>query len=150
MSELFVEEQVVIQAEVFTVWRILTESSYTCTWVRTFQPEFAHLESDWQLGSKVLWQTKDHTTLVDGTVTASEPPHHLSFSVHDVSGTFDAIYSENDGIFYSIETRPNGCCLCVRQGDFAPLGAKAKQFADLTSQSWTRSLPVIKRLAELV
>jgi uncharacterized protein YndB with AHSA1/START domain len=146
--QLFAEQSIVIEAGPEKVWDVLTQSSFTKDWVGDFQPVFAHLESDWKVGSKVLWLTQDGKTLVDGKVSASEPYRKLSFTVHDVSGDFNDVLSDKDGIFYTLTEHNGGAKLSVKQGDFSKVGAKAQDFCEATDKSWQSALLAIKSLAE--
>ena len=57
MPKLFVEKTIEINAPASTVWDVLTNPEQTSEWA----PEFAggaefRIESDWKLGSPVLWR----------------------------------------------------------------------------------------------
>ena len=130
------------------VWDVLTRPEFTQQWVRLFQPVFAELKSDWKLNSLVEWETSEGTVLVDGKVTKYAPYQYLSYTVHDTSGGFDDVQSDEDGIVYELNERDGHTLLIVRQGDFKKVGERAQEFRDATAESWARALPMIKELAE--
>jgi uncharacterized protein YndB with AHSA1/START domain len=149
VSELFTNNQVIIDAPAARVWDVLTKPGLTMLWVGHFQSVFASLESGWQVGNAVYWRTPDGKTLVDGKVTLAARPDALSFTVHDLSGKFDAVRSDRDGIFYTLDQQNDHTRLQVTQGDFAKMGKDAKIYYDSTTASWAGALPQIKHLAEL-
>lgn len=149
MTSLYAEQTISIDASPQKVWDTLTKVQYTRQWVNKFQPVFSSLNSDWKLGSLVEWQTPEGKTLVDGKVTAYKPYEYLSYTVHDVSGSFDDVQSDEDGIFYQLKERDNNTILTVKQGDFSKVGEKAQELCNATVESWKRVLPVVKQLAEL-
>jgi hypothetical protein len=65
MSKLFVDKSIQINAPAAKVWEVLTEREYTGKWA----PEFSrgssfYLESDWKLGSPVVWKDSENKTIV--------------------------------------------------------------------------------------
>jgi uncharacterized protein YndB with AHSA1/START domain len=73
MSKLFVDKTIEINAPASKVWDVLTRREQTAEWA----PEFAggaefHIESEWKLGSRVLWKDRDGNVIVEGEVTALE------------------------------------------------------------------------------
>jgi uncharacterized protein YndB with AHSA1/START domain len=89
MPKLFVEKTIEINAPASKVWEVLTNPEQTAEWA----PEFAggtefHIESDWQLGSPVLWRGQGGSVIVQGNVTALEPKKLLRFTVFDMGGSF--------------------------------------------------------------
>jgi uncharacterized protein YndB with AHSA1/START domain len=130
------------------VWQVLTQAEFTSEWVNAFQPIFGALQSEWQLGSHVAWQTPEGKTLVDGKVTACTTYRYLAYTVHDMSGAFDDVQSDEDGITYQLKAANDHTLLTVRQGDFSKIGEKGQEFCNLTAESWSRVLPIVKQLAE--
>ena len=63
MEKLFVNKTIEINAPASKVWNALTRREYTDQWALEFTggTEF-HIESDWKLGSPVLWTGQDGIT----------------------------------------------------------------------------------------
>ncbi len=85
MLKLFVDKTIEIDAPAFKVWDVLTRPEYTGQWA----PEFSggaplRIESEWRVGSPVLWKDQDGKVVVEGNVTALEPEKLLRFTVFDV------------------------------------------------------------------
>jgi len=87
MEKLFVNKTIKINAPASKVWNALTRSEYTDQWALEFTggAEF-HIDSDWKLGSPVIWTGQDGSVIVQGNVTALEPQKFLRFTVFDVRG----------------------------------------------------------------
>ena len=98
MEKLFVEKTIEINAPASTVWNALTRREYTDQWALEFSggSKF-HIESDWKLGSPVLWKGLDGSVIVQGNVTANEPNKFPRFTVFDVRGEKPPV-TEEDGI----------------------------------------------------
>jgi uncharacterized protein YndB with AHSA1/START domain len=148
MSRLFVDESVEIDASAQRVWAVLTSPEHTREWASEFSaggPEM-HIESDWTLGSAVLWKDRKGRVIVEGNVRAIEPNGLLRYTVFDLQGPRHAA-GPDDGITFKLTERGGKTVLWVSQGDFSlvPEGAK---YRDLTEEIWARALVRIKRLAE--
>jgi uncharacterized protein YndB with AHSA1/START domain len=81
---------------------VLTSPGHTREWAPEFSggAEF-RIESDWKLGSPVLWKGQDGNVIVEGKVTAVEPNTFLRFTVFDVRGEKPPV-TEEDGITYEL------------------------------------------------
>ncbi len=81
MEKLFVEKSIKINTPASRVWDVLTKPEFTDQWAPEFSggAEF-HIESDWKLGSPVLWKGQDGSVIVQGNVTALEPNKFLRFT----------------------------------------------------------------------
>ncbi len=157
MSTLFVDKSIQINAPASRVWDALTERACTDAWAAEFSsggPEF-HIESDWKLGSPVLWKGQDGSVIVEGTVTALEPKKLLRFTVSDTRGE-KALMREDDGITYQLTEhdgppdqagRTGTTTLRLLQGDFSAM-ADGEKYCRLSAQTWDRVLPVVKEWAE--
>ncbi|HUD11908.1 MAG TPA: SRPBCC family protein [Candidatus Saccharimonadia bacterium] len=106
MDKLYARESIVIAAPPEIVWGALTDANSTAAWVGHFQAVFARLESDWHRGSRVEWKNKTGGILVDGRVIEERRLRLLKYTVHDTSGAFDDVKSDEDGITYQL--RPMG------------------------------------------
>jgi uncharacterized protein YndB with AHSA1/START domain len=149
MTELYVDQQIRIRASAQTVWEVLTLPKFTSRWVGQFQSVFTVLDSDWALGSPIYWRTAQEKVLVDGKITRSESPKKLSFTVRDVSGNFDSVQTDEDGIFYELTEADGITSLRVRQGDFGKVPEGDKYYR-ITDESWERAMGAIKGVAESI
>lgn len=149
MAKLYVDKKIRINAPAQKVWEALTGRACTDIWSLEFGSDgpLMHIESDWQLGSPVLWKDEEGTLLVEGTVTALTPQKMMRYTVFDTRTERPAAGPE-DGITYELVEREGNTMLHVRQGDFGALPDGAKHRA-LSAQTWDRVLSRIKTLAEV-
>lgn len=147
MPKLFVDKTIEIHAPASKVWEKLTMPDYTAQWASEFTggAEF-HIESDWQLGSPVLWKDQDGNVIVEGNVTALEPNKFLRFTVFDVRGEKPPV-TEEDGITFELAEQSGKTTLHVLQGDFSAM-PEGEKYQRLSAEVWDRVLPKIKALAE--
>jgi len=148
MSGLFVDKTIEIDAPAPRVWHVLTGRKQTTQWAKEFArggPEF-HPESDWNLGSPVLWKREDGEVVVDGNVMAREPNRLLRFTVFDTSSPRHPI-GQDDGITYELAERDGKTYLHLRHGDFAAL-ENGETYRNQSEQIWDRVLPLVKEMAE--
>lgn len=149
MAKLFVNKTVEIDAPPSRVWEVLTRRIYTDLWALEFSsggPQ-SYIESDWKLGSPVLWTGDDSKVIVEGTVTAMEPNTLLRFTVSDTRSEEKAPAGKEDGITFKIAETNGKTLLQVLQGDFSVM-PKGDKYYRLSAAAWDRVLPIIKRLAE--
>src|SRR5205807_6828368 len=104
------------------------------------------IESDWNLGSPVLWKGQDGNVIVEGEVTALEPNTFLRFTVFDVRGEKPPV-TEEDGITYELTEQSGKTTLRLLQGDFSVM-AEGEKYHRLSAEVWDRVLPEVKALAE--
>ncbi len=147
MPKLFVEKTIEINAPASKVWDVLTRREQTGEWA----PEFSggaqfHIDSDWNLGSPVLWKGQDGNVIVEGEVTALEPNTFLRFTVFDVRWEKPPV-TEEDGITYELTEQSGKTTLRLLQGDFSVM-AEGEKYHRLSAEVWDRVLPKIKALAE--
>ncbi|TMB84582.1 MAG: hypothetical protein E6J48_02015 [Chloroflexi bacterium] len=135
MEKLFVEKSIKINTPASRVWDVLTKPEFTDQWAPEFSggAEF-HIESDWKLGSPVLWKGQDGSVIVQGNVTALEPNKFLRFTVFDVRG-------------YELTEQNGETMLRLSQGDFSVM-AEGEKYHRLSAEVWDRVLPKVKELAE--
>ena len=147
MEKLFVHKTIEINAPISKVWDALTRREYTDQWALEFTggAEF-HIESDWKLGSLVLWTGQDSNVIVQGNVTALEPEKFLRFTVFDVRGEKWPVTDE-DGITYKLKEQDGKTLLQISQGDFSTM-AEGEKYRDLSAEIWDRVLLKVKVLAE--
>lgn len=147
MSKLFVDKSIEINAPVAKVWEVLREREYNAKWA----PEFSggspfHIESDWKVGSPVLWKDAEDKTIVEGNVTALEPEKLLRFTVFDIRSERPPVTKE-DGITYQFLEKNGKTTLQVLQGDFSVM-PDGEKYRDISAEVWDRVLPKVKELAE--
>jgi len=147
MEKLFVNKTIEINAPASIVWNALTEREYTDQWALEFTggAEF-HIESDWKLGSPVLWTRQDGSVIVQGNVTALEPQKFLRFTVFDVRGEKPPV-TEEDGITYELTEQNGRTLLRISQGDFSAM-TDGEKYRNLSAEIWDRVLLKVKALAE--
>src|SRR5947209_5916927 len=147
MEKLFVEKSIKINAPASRVWDALTRPEFTDQWALEFSggAEF-HIESDWKLGSPVLWTGQDGSVIVQGNVTALEPQKFLRFTAFDVRGEKPPVTDE-DGITYELTEQNGKTLLKVSQGDFSTM-AEGEKYRDMSAEIWDRVLAKVKALAE--
>jgi uncharacterized protein YndB with AHSA1/START domain len=148
MKKLFVCQSIEIQAPTSKVWAVLTRPEYTDQWSNAFAGGTAfHIQSDWMLGSPVLWKDPEGRTIVEGNVTAFEPDRLLRFTAFDVRSPERQTIHEEDGITYKLMQKDGKLTLHLMQGDFSNL-AEGKKYRTASAEVWSRVLPKIKALAE--
>ena len=147
MEKLFVEKSIKINTTASSVWDVLTKPEFTDQWAPEFSggAEF-HIESDWKLGSPVLWKGQDGSMIVQGNVTSLEPNRFLRFTVFDVRGEKPPV-TEEDGITYELTEQNGKTILRLSQGDFSMM-AEGEKYQRMSAEVWDRVLPKVKELAE--
>ena len=148
MAKLFVDKMIDISAVPSKVWEVLTSREHTATWA----PEFSggspfQIDSDWNLGSPVLWKDQDGKVIVEGTVTAIEQNKLLRFTVFDVRSAERPSTTEESGITYQLSEKNGKTTLHVLQGDFSVM-ADGEKYRDMSAEVWDRVLSSVKELAE--
>jgi uncharacterized protein YndB with AHSA1/START domain len=147
MTKLFVDKTIEINVPIAQVWDVLTRREMTGKWASEFTGGAPfYIESEWKLGSPVLWKDQNGAVIVEGTVTALEPYMLLRFTVFDVNSEKPPV-TEEDGITYRLSEQGGKTTLQVRQGDFSGM-ADAERFHRMGEEIWERVLPKVKVLAE--
>ena len=146
MAPLVVDQSIKIKAPTEKVWDVLTNPEFTRQWAKYFGDFHGKLESDWKLGSPVLWTENDGTVVVEGEVSAVYPGKMLRFTVFDTQMP-RPMTSETDGITYTLVGNNGDTLLSVRQGDFGKMES-GKSYYDATVDTWNKVLPKVKELAE--
>ncbi len=119
---------------------MLTRPEQTREWAPEFSGGAAfHIESNWTLGSPVLWKDQDGNVIVEGKVTAVEPHTFLRFTVFDVRGEKPPV-TEEDGITYMLTEHAGKTTLRLLQGDFSVM-AEGEKYRRLSAEVWDRVLP---------
>lgn len=149
MTKLFVDKKIEINAVASKVWEAITKRENSDQWALEFSsggPQF-YIESDWNLGSLVLWKGKDGVVNVEGIVTAREQNKLLRFTVFDVRSLQKIDVNEEDGITFELAEDNGMTILHILQGDFSPM-EDGEFYRDASARIWDKVLPKIKELAE--
>ena len=150
MKKLYVENSIEIAASPARVWQVLTLPAWTQKWAREFGAT-GPIDSNWAIGSTVLWRNAQGEVYVRGNVIDAIPLQLLRFTVCDVfspamrpvSGSAVDEITQS----YSLVARQEHTVLHIAHGDFAKL-ANGEQLYPLVIQLWDRLLPRLKGLAE--
>jgi uncharacterized protein YndB with AHSA1/START domain len=143
---LFVEKTMEIHASAAAVWDAFL--NHTDQWASEFtqgNPEL-HIESDWNMGSPVLWKTKEGKIIVEGTVTGLVPGEMIRFTAFDASVERPVI-TEEDGIMIVVAEGDCHTVFGVRHGDFSCL-KDGEQHRDASEKIWDRVLDTVSFLAQ--
>jgi uncharacterized protein YndB with AHSA1/START domain len=143
MEKLFVEQSIVINAPAAIVWEVLTHADLNVQWIREWWPEIKEVRSEWKTAGPVTWITEDGETGAEGKVFISSPPVMLSFSFK-VNGLE---MEKQEDITYKLEETECDTTLHVSVGDFGDTPEHMACYPGAV-ESWEKSLPQIKRLAE--
>ena len=143
MPKLFVQKSIEINASASKIWEVLTNSEMAKKWIKEFWTDFGSLESDWKLGSPVLWKVSNGKIGAEGNVSIAEPYTMLQFSfkVNDTP-----VFKQED--LYKIEDLDGRSVLVVSMGDFGDTPEHEMCYSGAV-ESWDKALPKIKELAEL-
>ena len=109
-------------------------------------PRF-HIESDWHMGSPVLWKDEEGMVIVTGNETAVDPHKFLRFTVFDVRRNEKLAVAKEDGTTCQLTEQRGKTVLHIRQGDFSVL-SEGKKYRDMSETIWEQVLPTMKELAE--
>lgn len=138
MSELKRFYEIYIRADARKIWHALTQADFTAQYFHA-----TRVESDWKVGSKVVYRLPDDTLAVDGEVLEVDPPNRLVI-------TWRALYSEEfsregySKVVFEIATVDEFVCkLSVTHNEF-PQGSKLYEHV----QGWVAIISSLKSLLE--
>jgi uncharacterized protein YndB with AHSA1/START domain len=143
MEEATVRKSVSIDAAAGKVWEVLLEPRFTKEWGGEFM-EGCYVESDWNLGSEVIWKDGDGTPFVSGVVSDIWPESLL------IVGFYDDVSSrppEPPGEFketYALSEEDGRTILSI----IAELGPVDEETFNNASSLWDNALQEIKELSE--
>lgn len=149
MPKLFVDKKIEINASATKVWEAITKRESSDQWALEFSsggPQF-HIESDWNLGSPVLWKGENGISIVEGIVTVFDQNKFLRFTVFDVRSSQKIDANEEDGITFELAEENGETTLHILQGDFSQM-EDGEKYRDASAEIWDKVLPIIKKLAE--
>lgn len=143
MARLFVEKAIEVHAPASKVWDVLTNPALTKEWIKEWWPDLLILESDWKVGSPMLWKLADGIIGAEGTVSVVEPYTMVRFSFK----VNDPTTSKQEDLTHRLEEREGHTKLSVSVGDFGDTPEHELCYPGAV-EAWNRSLPKIKELAE--
>jgi uncharacterized protein YndB with AHSA1/START domain len=149
MQELFVKNQIVINAPISKVWDILTNPQQTKKYM--FGCETV---SDWKPGSPLLWKgiwEEKEMVFVKGNIKKIENEKHLSYTTFDPNNPKMEDKPENyTTVTYDLSESDGKTILKVTQGDFAKVDEGEKRYLEVfnNGEGWNPTLVEIKKLAE--
>lgn len=145
MEEIFIHNEIKINAPVSEVWDVLVNPEKTklymfgCTVI-----------SDWKIGSPVLWQgAEDGVTYVKGILVHFEKEKIFSFTTFDPSDNLEDIPENYLTATYILSADGNSTHLKVSQGNYATVANGAERYDDTLAQGgWGAVLEGIKKILE--
>jgi uncharacterized protein YndB with AHSA1/START domain len=147
MTPLIAEKSIEIAAPASNVWTVL--AARTSEWSDLFGAK-GPIESDWKVGSDVLWRNADGVVYVRGRVLASEPAKLLRFTVRSTQREMQPLSGRpEDDITqtYALAEHGGRTTLSVAHGDFRHL-AKGEEIYPAVMAGWDQLLARFKTLAE--
>lgn len=147
IKSLYVQQSVDIKASPQTVWDVLTDSTLSREWISTWWPDVT-LKSDWEAGSRVIWETAGGAVGAEGEVTLlkrdPDPMMILEFTFRvNHQGA-----AKQEKVKYFITPRGDHTKLTVFVGNFGDTPEHEECYPG-AEEAWKRSLAKIKELAEI-
>ena len=143
MKPLFVQKTIRINAPVSKVWKVLTDVNLTRHWIRLMWTGFLSLESDWKLGSEVLWKGVGEKTEFYGKVLSVKITKLLEYNFI----LNNPEISKEEIITYELEKNDKYTILTISMGNFG-VTSEHELCYPRALDGWKKALPTIKTLAE--
>jgi uncharacterized protein YndB with AHSA1/START domain len=130
--------EIYIKADARNIWDALTQPEFTAQYFHA-----TRVESDWQVGSKVVYRLADDTLAVDGEVLEVDPPTRLVI-------TWRALYSEDfsregfSRVTFEIATVDESVCKLSVSHDEFPEGSGLYEHV----KGWVAIISSLKSLLE--
>ncbi len=142
-TELIVRNSIEINAMPERVWDALINPAITPKYMFN-----CAAESDWQVGSPVLWKgVADGITYVQGHVVANEPYSKLAYSTFGPGMGLEDVPSNYPVATYELQEANGKTILSISQGDFADM-EKGQERYDETVGGWEMTLKALKAVVE--
>lgn len=139
-TKLYIEKSIDVAASSKRLWKVITHSELNQKWIDSWWADVS-LESDWQLGSPVVWKLKDGRIGATGKVLFVDPEKVLRFSFRpNGNGQLEEITF----VFHQMDEHTH---FTVASGNFADNEQHHRRYK-VMDEVWSRSLPQIKLLAE--
>ncbi len=135
-----VEKSITINASASKVWDVLTNPTIVPEWVRLWWPSIVSVKSDWKVANTIVWKTREGIG-AEGEVLAVRRNRMLEYTF-DVKGN-----PKEQTIVYTLEEKPKQTILHISVGSFGE-SADERVCYQGAVESWEKSLPKIKELAE--
>lgn len=131
------------------VWRALSESEFVQQYMFG-----SSVESDWNVGSKVLYyMVKDgvRTDIVSGTVEETEKNKTLVHSLFPVGASYPATEENHIHVRYTLTPTENetACILEIEQFGFEDATEGEKRY-NSSKNGWEHVLPLLRDVAEAI
>lgn len=149
MPPLIAEKSIEINAPAARVWTVLTNPQFNEKWAALFAAK-GPIDSDWTLGSPVLWRNADGQVYVTGTVIALEPNKLLKFTVRSTTREMQPLSGlAKDDITqtFALSEHDGRTTLSTAHGDFSKL-ANGDKILPAVVAGWDTILALLKQLAE--
>ena len=149
MTPLIAEKSIEINAPAARVWTVLTNPHYNEKWAALFAAK-GPIDSDWKLGSKVLWRNTDGQVYVTGAVIALETNKLLRFTVRSTTKEMQPLsgLAEDDITqTFALHEHDGRTTLSIAHGDFSKL-ANGDKILPAVVAGWDTILALLKQLAE--
>ena len=149
MNALIAKKSTTIAAPASRVWAVLTRPDLTSEWSNLFGAS-GPIESDWKLGSDVLWKNADGVVYVSGRVTDAKPGRLLRFTVRSTEKDKQPLSGRpEDDITqtYALTETSGQTTLAIEHGDFRLL-AGGEEIYSAVMTGWDTVLEKLKALAE--
>ena len=147
MTKLIAEKSIDIAAPASKMWAVLTQRS--SEWSDLFAAR-GPVESDWKVGSDVVWRNGEGVVYVRGRVLASDPAKLLKFTVRSTQREMQPLSGRpEDDITqtYALAEHGGRTTLSIAHGDFRNL-AKGEEIYTAVMAGWDQLLARFKQLAE--
>jgi len=146
-KEMKVENSIQIKAPIDSVWTALTEPE----WTKKYMFNCA-VESDWKVGSPVLWKMQHEgkeIIPVKGNVEEITPGRFLRYSVIDPSMGIPDVPENYLHVTYALSETKEGTELLVTQDGYEHAAKGRERYEEsVQAGGWSSILNVIKELLE--
>ena len=149
MTPLVAEKSIEINAPAARLWTVLTNPRFNEIWAALFAAK-GPIDSDWKLGSKVLWRNAEGQVYVTGAVIAVEANKLLRFTVRSTTREMQPLSGlDEDDITqtYALAEHDGRTTLSIAHGDFSKL-ANGDKILPAVVTGWDTILALLKELAE--
>jgi len=142
---LFTEDKITINATARDVWSTLTKSDHTVKYMYGCE-----VDTDWKVGSDVLWVGREDKVLyVKGSLITYDPHVELTYTVIDPNGKYDDIPENYLTVSYQLEEQDDQILLTVTQGDYNLVADGSTRYQhSIDSGGWSPILQQIKEIVE--
>jgi uncharacterized protein YndB with AHSA1/START domain len=146
MIALTIHHRIDVDATVETLWKVLTDNE--------FIPQYMFgclAETDWKIGSPLLWKGKaDGNLYVKGRIVSFEPSHRLVYTVIDPNSGLADVPSNYLTMTCELKSRgTHRSILEITQGDFSTVENGANRHKDSIESGDSIMVAIAKIAAEL-